>query len=148
MLSYTLLFSLKCNSRSRSIYCIRTTWKNFSLSDEWITIFTERTALLTSLWNWFELFFWILQLLSRNPSTINHTLTVLLHNGDDKKCRMIDLCKCALADDVSVMVETCSGLCILKQYCNSNELCPIVGLYCESWFVLLLAVRDYLWIIL
>ena len=57
---------------------------------------------------------------------------------------MIDLWKRALADGVSVMVETRSSLCILKYYCKSDELCPFVGLYCESLFVLLLAVRDYL----
>jgi len=57
---------------------------------------------------------------------------------------MIDLCKCTLADVVPVKVETCSSLCTLKHYCNSNELCPFVGLYCDSLFVLLIAVHKHL----
>jgi hypothetical protein len=46
------------------------------------------------------------------------------------------LYNCALRDDGPVRPETCMSLCILKHYCDSNDVCVFVGLLCNNRIIM------------
>ena len=73
----------------------------------------------------------LLQLLCTNPPTVNQTLAVLLHTGDETKVERL-----FYATVLSLVMGQRAPKHVFCRYCNCDEFFVCVGLHCGNNFMI------------